>query len=55
LTGVQALALFTQLQHMTDHNPEAPEHLMESESRAIGWFLRQARCYIPCLCNKFDD
>ncbi|KLT40359.1 hypothetical protein CC85DRAFT_287582 [Cutaneotrichosporon oleaginosum] len=31
LTGVQALALFTQLQHMTDHNPDAPEHLMESE------------------------
>ncbi|GMK56534.1 hypothetical protein CspeluHIS016_0303740 [Cutaneotrichosporon spelunceum] len=31
LTGAQALALFTQLQHMTDHNPEAPEHLMETE------------------------
>lgn len=40
VTGAQALALFTQLQHMTDHCPEAAEVVMESESsQAAAQFL----------------
>ncbi|BEI81132.1 hypothetical protein CcaverHIS002_0202920 [Cutaneotrichosporon cavernicola] len=50
LTGVQALALFTQLQHMTDHNPEAPEHLMESEmlhTILVQQLRRLDGCWVP--------
>ncbi|BEI88931.1 uncharacterized protein CcaverHIS019_0202930 [Cutaneotrichosporon cavernicola] len=51
LTGVQALALFTQLQHMTDHNPEAPEHLMEIGEMLHTILVQQLRrldgCWVP--------